>query len=47
MRDGERERIGRAKSVPDDEYKAVYADIEKCMTESIHELAAKAGAEDD
>ncbi len=43
----ERERIGRAKSVPDDQYKTVYADIETCMTASIHELAAKAGAEDD
>ncbi len=43
----ERERIGRAKSVPDDAYQQVYADIEQAMAAAIHEIAAKAGAEDD
>jgi V/A-type H+-transporting ATPase subunit A len=43
----ERERIGRAKSVPDDQYQAVYAEIERNMAASIQEITAKAGAEDD
>jgi V/A-type H+-transporting ATPase subunit A len=40
-----RERIGRAKSVPDDEYVDTYADIEADMIAEIDKIVAKAGAE--
>jgi V/A-type H+-transporting ATPase subunit A len=40
-----RERIGRAKSVPDDEYVDTYADIEAGMIAEIDKIVAKAGAE--
>jgi V/A-type H+-transporting ATPase subunit A len=42
---GARERIGRAKSVPDDEYVDTYADIEAGMIAEIDKIVAKAGAE--
>ncbi len=38
-----RERIGRAKSVPDDKYVEVYADIESDMLAEIDKIVAKAG----
>ena len=41
-----REKIGRAKSVPDDEYVAVYANIEAAMAAEIEKIVAKVGAED-
>ena len=41
-----RERIGRAKSVPDDEYAEVYEKIREDMTTQIRKIVAKAGAED-
>ena len=41
-----REKIGRAKSVPDDEYVEVYANIEATMAAEIEKIIAKAGAED-
>ena len=41
-----REKIGRAKSVPDDEYVEAYAAIEASMQEAIEKIVAKAGAED-
>ena len=41
-----REKIGRAKSVPDDEYVEAYAKIEAEMTAQIDKIIAKAGAED-
>jgi len=36
-----RERIGRAKSIPDEEYKDVYSDMEKDMTEQITAIVAR------
>ena len=42
-----REKIGRAKSVPDDEYVAAYQQIEDDMTAQIEKIIAKAGAQDD
>jgi V/A-type H+-transporting ATPase subunit A len=41
-----REKIGRAKSVPDDTYVEVYANIVDSMTAQIEKIVAKAGAED-
>ena len=41
-----REKIGRAKSVPDDEYVEAYAKIEEEMTSEIEKIVAKVGAED-
>ena len=41
-----REKIGRAKSVPDDEYVEVYAIIEAAMAAEIEKIVAKVGAED-
>ena len=41
-----REKIGRAKSVPDDEYVEVYANIEAAMAAEIEKIVAKVGAED-
>jgi V/A-type H+-transporting ATPase subunit A len=41
-----REKIGRAKSVPDDTYVEVYAGIVDSMTAQIEKIVAKAGAED-
>lgn len=41
-----RERIGRAKSVPDDEYSAAYDQIYADMNTQIEAIIAKAGAED-
>ncbi len=41
-----REKIGRAKSVPDDEYVETYAKIEESMAAEIEKIIAKAGAED-
>ncbi len=40
-----RERIGRAKSVPADEYARVYADISASMEKEIDEVVRKAGEE--
>ena len=40
-----RERIGRAKSVPADEYAQVYADISAAMEKEIDEVVRKAGEE--
>ena len=40
-----RERIGRAKSVPDDKYSAVYAGMEHEMALQIDAAVAKGGAE--
>ena len=40
-----RERIGRAKSVPADEYEKVYADISASMEREIDEVVRKAGEE--
>ena len=40
-----RERIGRAKSVPDAEYPAAFADMAREMAEQIEAIAAKGGAE--
>ena len=40
-----RERIGRAKSVPADEYSQVYADISASMEREIDEVVRKAGEE--
>ena len=40
-----RERIGRAKSVPADEYSRVYADISDAMEKEIDEVVRKAGEE--
>ena len=40
-----RERIGRAKSVPADEYAQVYADISASMEQEIDEVVRKAGEE--
>ena len=41
-----REKIGRAKSVPDEEYVEVYGKIEDAMTAEIEKIVAKVGAED-
>ena len=41
-----REKIGRAKSVPDEEYVEAYGKIEADMTAQIEKIIAKAGAED-
>ena len=41
-----REKIGRAKSVPDDEYVEAYKKIEDDMAAQIEKIIAKAGAED-
>ncbi|MDE6590440.1 MAG: V-type ATP synthase subunit A, partial [Oscillospiraceae bacterium] len=40
-----RERIGRAKSVPAEEYEKVYADISAAMEKEIDEVVRKAGEE--
>ena len=40
-----REKMGRAKSVPDSEFVSVYADMAREMTEEIDAAAAKGGAE--
>ena len=40
-----REKMGRAKSVPDDQFKTVYADMAREMEEEIEAIAAKGGAE--
>ena len=40
-----REKMGRAKSVPDEEYPAAYAEMAREMTEQIEAIAAKGGAE--
>ena len=40
-----REQMGRAKSVPDDRYAAVYADMAREMEEQIADIAARGGAE--
>lgn len=41
-----RERMGRAKSVPDADYPAVYAAMEREMAEQIDAAVAKGGAEE-
>ena len=41
-----REKIGRAKSVPDEEYVAAYQQINDEMTAQIEKIIAKAGAQD-
>ena len=41
-----REKIGRAKSIPDDEYVEVYEKIEQNMRDEINKIVQKAGAED-
>ena len=41
-----REKIGRAKSVPDDEYVEKYAEIEEEMAAQIEKIVLKAGADD-
>ena len=41
-----REQMGRAKSVPDDRYTAVYADMAREMEEQIADIAARGGAEE-
>ena len=41
-----REKMGRAKSVPDDRYAAVYADMAREMEEQIADIAARGGAEE-
>ena len=40
-----REKMGRAKSVPDDQFPTVYADMAREMEEQIEAIAAKGGAE--
>jgi len=40
-----RERMGRAKSIPDAEFPAVYAEMEREMAQQIDEAVAKGGAE--
>ena len=40
-----RERMGRAKSVPDGEYPAVYAEMEREMAQQIDAAVVKGGAE--
>ncbi len=41
-----RERIGRAKTVPDAEYPAAFADMAKEMVEQIDAIAAEGGADE-
>ena len=41
-----RERIGRAKTVPDEEYPAAFAEMAKEMVEQIDAIAAKGGADE-
>ena len=41
-----REKMGRAKSVPDDQFKEVYAQMAREMEEEIEAIAAKGGAEE-
>ena len=41
-----REKIGRAKSVPDEDYVAAYQQIHDDMTAQIEKIIAKAGAQD-
>ena len=41
-----REKMGRAKTVPDDQFPAVYADMAREMAEQIEAAAAKGGAEE-
>ena len=41
-----REKMGRAKSVPDDQFVSVYADMAREMEEQIEAIAAKGGAEE-
>ena len=41
-----REKMGRAKSVPDDQYPAVYADMAREMEEEIETAAARGGADE-
>ncbi len=41
-----REKIGRAKSIPDEDYVEAYADIVEEMTQQIDKIIAKVGAED-
>ena len=41
-----REQMGRAKSVPDDRYADVYADMAREMEEQIADIAARGGAEE-
>jgi V/A-type H+-transporting ATPase subunit A len=41
-----REKMGRAKSVPDDQFPKVYADMAREMEEQIEAIAAKGGAEE-
>ena len=41
-----REKMGRAKSVPDDQYPAVYADMAREMEEEIEAAAARGGADE-
>ena len=40
-----REKMGRAKSVPDDQFPTVYADMAREMEEQIEAIAAKGGEE--
>ena len=40
-----REKMGRAKSVPDDQFPTVYAEMAREMEEEIEAIAAKGGAE--
>ena len=40
-----REKMGRAKSVPEDQFVSVYADMAREMAEQIDAAAAKGGAE--
>ena len=42
---GSREKIGRAKSVPEDQYVQAYADMREAMEKEINEVAEKAGEE--
>ena len=41
-----REKMGRAKSVPDDQYAAVYADMAREMEEEIEAVTARGGADE-
>lgn len=40
-----REKMGRAKSVPDDQYQAAFADMAREMEEEIEAIVAKGGEE--
>ena len=42
---GSREKIGRAKSVPEDQYVQAYADMREAMENEINAVAEKAGEE--